>query len=341
MKYGRILEFLLGAFFIVSATAKALDLPAFGVQVRAYGVLHDKDTILTVARLLTGVEATLGAALLSGVRLRGLTLGVTALMLVGFTGLIAYAWAFQGLKDCGCFGKYVQTGPGTSILKNLALLGMAAGAWWSLLRLRPGAEGEAAPAPPADAKPAMASYITGGIGALIVIFAWMAGAPVKDLTIPPPLPPGNDGAGPGKTGPFARFTWEHEGETINLGQGQWLVAMLSATCEHCQASVPILNEFSLTLEPPRVAAIMMGTPEEMEEFRQLTQPLFPTLAIDALGFLEMIGKHPPRFYLVNDGASARYLDMPDDDLDVTLEQLAMLAHGQTHDGATVIPWSGA
>lgn len=320
MKYGRILEFLLGALFIASAAAKALDIPAFALQVRFYGLLQEKETILTVARFVIAFEAALGTALLAGIRLYGLTFLITGITLLVFIRLVAFAWAFEGLEDCGCFGKFVKLTPGATIVKNIVLLGMTAGAWWGLRTKPPAIEGEAGPAPPIKAKPGMAGYATGAVGALVVVIAWMAGA---SATAPSP-PAGTDSQ---STGPFSRFKWEHEGERIDLGQGEWLVAMLSATCEHCQASVPALNEFSLTLEPPRVASIMMGAPDEMEKFRQLTQPLFPTLAVDTLEFLELIGKYPPRFYIVANGSPVRHLDMPEDAKDVSLDQLVELARG--------------
>jgi hypothetical protein len=124
-------------------------------------------------------------------------------------------------------------------------------------------------------------------------------------------------------GPLASYSFEFEGQTIDLGTGEYLVAMLSATCEHCQAAVEVLNTLASQPGAPRIVALMLGNEQEMDEFRTVTSPEFPNHAIDALQFMNLIGNEPPRFYIVRDGKEQSHLDV----LDPTPDDLLRLVHG--------------
>lgn len=113
----------------------------------------------------------------------------------------------------------------------------------------------------------------------------------------------DDGAGGearAEAGPLKKFTVEADGEMYNLGEGEYLVAMLSATCEHCQASVPNLNEIAASDLPPLVG-LMEGSEEQIQEFREMTMPLFPTQGVKTLDFFQFIDTAPPRLIYDRDG----------------------------------------
>ncbi len=302
MKYLRTIEILLGAVFIFSAVTKALDLYSFAVQVSYYGVVRDPNLVRTVANTMVCVEAAFGVALLAGLRLRGLVLLATAGLLVGFSALIAYAWAFKGLKDCGCFGAYIKMGPGVSIGKNIVLLALVGGGLYLLMKKRD--DSGAQP----DRGPSRMGWALGALGIAIVAVSAAFGKPAPAET------PANTASA---DRPFAAYLVETEGATIDLGKGDYLVAMLSATCEHCQAAVAVLNDLAAEPDMLPIVSLMLGTEEEMMDFESLTDPQFPTQVIDALQFMNLIGTEPPRFYLVRDGAARAHTDI----LDPTLEDL--------------------
>ncbi|MBX7254775.1 MAG: hypothetical protein K1Y02_00340 [Candidatus Hydrogenedentes bacterium] len=302
MKYLRAIEILLGAVFIFSAVTKALDLHAFAVQVSYYGVVREPTLVPLVANTMVCVEMAFGTALLMGLRLRGLVLLATGGLLVGFTALIAYAWAFKGLKDCGCFGAYIKMGPGVSIGKNVVLLAMVVAGLIPLLKKRETSEG------PTRLGPTRVGYALGVLGVVVVAVSAAFGKPAPES--PPTKPTSADK-------PFAAYVIEDEGMTYDLGKDEYLVAMLSATCEHCQAAVAVLNELAEQPDALPIVSLMLGTEEEMEEFRTLTDPHFPLKAIEALQFMSLIGTEPPRFYVIRDGASLAQTDI----LDPTLEDL--------------------
>lgn len=112
--------------------------------------------------------------------------------------------------------------------------------------------------------------------------------------------------------PFQKFSIEIGGVEQNLGEGQFLVAMLSATCGHCRDSVPFLNDLALIPELPTLVSLILGSEQELEEFRLVTQPEFPTKIVQPLEFFEFIENAPPRLALVQDGHPVRYWDWEDE-----------------------------
>jgi len=107
-------------------------------------------------------------------------------------------------------------------------------------------------------------------------------------------------------GPFSRYTVATDAGKLVLGQGEYLVALLSMSCEHCMASVPQLNEFvDVIPDIPIVALCWEPTEGALEEFAALSGPLFPmhSLGDNFMEFAALIGNAPPRLSYVRDGVA--------------------------------------
>ena len=107
--------------------------------------------------------------------------------------------------------------------------------------------------------------------------------------------------------PLAEFAFEEDGMLYDLSQGEYLVALLSMGCEHCQAAVVDLNAFVMATEDPVVVALCFEEGvDTIESFRALTQPLFPLYSVgDRIRkFYSLVGEGqvPPRFLAIRDGA---------------------------------------
>jgi uncharacterized membrane protein YphA (DoxX/SURF4 family) len=135
------LRVILGGLFILAAYLKLQDSwRLFAMDIAAYEVLPTEGPWLElVARTLPWFELALGVWLISGVWLR-VSAAVSALMMVGFIGLMTLAQV-KGLSiDCGCFG------PGEKIswitmLRDGSLMGAAlALAAWSYLERKKGSD---------------------------------------------------------------------------------------------------------------------------------------------------------------------------------------------------------
>jgi len=294
-KVARWTEIAIGLFFLISAAAKAIDMDAFGVQISAYNVVKDAQAIRGASYFALILETAFGAALLGGMRVRGLVHLASGVMILVYSTLIGYAWVFEGLTDCGCLGTWVTMGPAASLSKNIVLLGALGFAWL-------GGGGKAVN--PANMT---SRYAAAFVAASVLILAG-AGIVMR----------GNDGAKPNPTvpsdgaRPYAQFVFDAEGQHFDLGAGEHLVAMLNATCEHCRASVPALNKLLETPGLPPMVALMMGSEEEFAVFQAQTSPLFSAHLIEPLTFMEFIGSSPPRLSYIRDGVGVQHWDWEDE-----------------------------
>lgn len=288
----RILDTIIGITFIAGAALKALDMPAFFLVIAQYHVIDAQSSIVLAGWSALIIETAVGAALLASARFGGVTHLVGNLMLLVFTGLIIYAWAFHDLADCGCFGGFLTMSPAVSVLKNVVMIAMLCTAWFM----------HKGQAPYEWPKLGVAGAVV-GVAAVFLSIGY--GQQQEQIAREAQVALSEEDVDADR--PFAKFVFEIDGETINLGEGEYLVAALSATCDHCMATVPQLNELSLFPELPKVVALMLGDPGEMETFRSLTSPEFPHVSIDNFMFIEL-ANIPPRFHYVVDGVGIQHWD---------------------------------
>ncbi|WP_235737844.1 DoxX family protein [Nocardioides alcanivorans] len=99
---GTVLRLVTGGVWIVAGAMKLPD-PAASVRaVRAYDLLPEA-IVPTVGHLLPVLEVAVGACLILGLLVRGMSV-ISALLFLAFIIGIASAWS-RGLQiDCGCFG---------------------------------------------------------------------------------------------------------------------------------------------------------------------------------------------------------------------------------------------
>lgn len=285
-RFAQYLEIALGVFFLFSAGAKAMNIEGFAVSISAYGVIKAPVLVNFAAYVTLFLETAIGASLAAGRTFKGLTHAAAIGLTVVFTGLILYAWQVKGLEDCGCFGDYVKMGPAASILKNIVLVGLLAAAWAG------NRVGYAEPLAPLKAWRAGLAAI-GIIAVAGIALTQNRPDPARTATI-------RAGTAPSE-GAFANYAFETEAGTVDLGDGEYLAALLSATCSHCMDSVPLLNELNAAEDLPDVLGLMLGQPNEIHDFEFLTEPNFPLFGIPSLQFMEHIDTAPPRLVHVRDG----------------------------------------
>lgn len=300
MRVARLLEIAVGLVFVVGAAMKADNIPGFAAGIRSYRVFYDPNLLYSLAILTVAVETMLGASLVAGVRLRGFVHGLGVALLVFFSAMIAYAWAAYGLEDCGCFGDYVKMGPGFSIVKNIVMMAMLIVPWVAWSR---------------DSRHTQRPLARPIPGIAISVLAIALVASVAAFGGKGPTAPGNpNGADAPASDPQSTPTGEYSGirvtdnvDTYDLGAGTYLVAVMSATCDHCKASVEPLNNLLAIPTTPPIVGLMMGEPDELERFRFETAPMFPTQLVDTMLWLKLLGDaaEPPRFVLIRDGAPVK------------------------------------
>ena len=128
----RLCAILIGLVFLASGLLKLLDPVGTGLIVSEYfkffhlGFLQG--TAKALGMVLSLVEATTGAALISGV-FRKTTAVITSVLVVFFTIVTLILWIANPEMDCGCFGEAIHLSHGQTLLKNVVLLALAAAAF--------------------------------------------------------------------------------------------------------------------------------------------------------------------------------------------------------------------
>ena len=334
-----------GAVFLASAVLKAVAPVDFAVQVSYYGVVRAPWVVLAAAHATILLEALVGGLLVPASPWRRAA-GWTALaLLVGFTALIGYAWAFRGLEDCGCFGKFVRITPGWSIVKNGALAAMVAPVllWGGDARRGGGGVRESSLSRRWGAV-ATAAAIAVSVGAVaLAMTVRESGAARRDVvgrrssqTAPAETSETGQVALAKKTGRLPsnrdplRGRFETPNGSVDLTSGTHLVAMLSESCDHCAETVRRLNELTKNPDMPVLVGYVLGDADSLQRFCETNRPSFATRFLPPLEFLPLVGAAPPRLLLTHEGRRVAFWDgMPPEPVDI-LEALLDAQAAQVH-----------
>ncbi len=294
----RGLEIYIGLYFIAGAIPKALDIDKFAVQLSAYKVIESPFWLMASALFTLFVEMALGIALLLKLRLKGLTLVALQGLLIFFTALILYAWRVHGLEDCGCFPVF-RMPPEVSMVKNILMFLAGCYMGWRFFFVPLYKSDVAAPAfilPPRARAPLRGTIKTGltaAVACIAVAHAWQA----MDRSVF-----ANGHAD--ERGLFAQFDLYLEEGHFNLGEGLYLVPIISMTCAECLEKSPHLNDLVMLPDvPPMVALCYEDQPGDMESFRAMVMPQFAlhSLGNRTLMYYTLIGEEPFRLSLVQNG----------------------------------------
>jgi hypothetical protein len=285
IKAARGLEIAIGLFFLVTAGMKAIDINWFAASIKMYNVVPDSGFVPSAYITLIS-ETLIGAGLVAGIRLRGLVQGYAVALTLVFTGLIIYAWKVHGLEDCGCFGKGVPIGPEESIAKNAALIGLILWSWWAL-RDEISIGGRAAEAGPI-------AQLVAIVGLTAVVGIWAYGNFFKEADPEIVKQPEN-------SDDKITFEFTTNNKNYDLSTGDYLLVFLNTTCEHCIASMPVLNIISDADELPEMVGLMQGTSDDLDDFILETEPRFTTQLIDVMQFTKLVPNAPPWLVYVKDG----------------------------------------
>lgn len=112
-------SFIVGLLFVVSAIAKACDAAAFAETIVQYGFPR----FSFLSPLIIMAEFLIGCLLMLRVELR-CTVPLASAMVFFFTIMYTYALVFEGIEDCGCFGRFhaLDTRPLFLYIRNAVLL---------------------------------------------------------------------------------------------------------------------------------------------------------------------------------------------------------------------------
>lgn len=121
----RLVQVLLGLFFIFSGCTKGIDPMGTGLKIMEYlglwGMTVDLSLATYLAVGLNVLEALLGTFLLLGIGRRWTPIA-TLILMVPMTCLTLYIYVASPVADCGCFGDALKISNGATFWKNVVLL---------------------------------------------------------------------------------------------------------------------------------------------------------------------------------------------------------------------------
>lgn len=121
----RLVQVLVGLFFIFSGCTKGIDPMGTGLKIMEYlGLAGQSIDLLLATYLAVGLnvlEALLGTFLLLGIGRRWTPIA-TLILMVPMTCLTLYIYIANPVADCGCFGDALKISNGATFWKNVVLL---------------------------------------------------------------------------------------------------------------------------------------------------------------------------------------------------------------------------
>lgn len=310
-----IVRMLLGLLFIASAIMKLLSIDTFQTYVLSFDIIGFTLTEIA-ARLLIAAELVVGALLLLKIHYR-LGWWAAALMTAGFTLFLGYVLLFRQDSNCHCFGDIIEVQPLHSVFKNVGILLLLAFSYrvgdkhLAFFKKEVGTEEEPrqkltfglTDAP--FRRPYLRwSRIVIGVGAFVAAFVLFPPNAIysklfsKDNLVSTPV---FDKAYADSSF-YLRLNdirYDAQNDTVtftvdttrlDIDQGNYLVAVVSAGCKYCKQSFELLNEIVGHHKVPtdRVKVLIWsGDYEQCARFMRITKcyqfeyhRIHPLLAID-------------------------------------------------------------
>lgn len=286
----RLIEVIIGAVLLMAGLLKAYQPLDFIQQITDYRIVTAPTPVKLIAWLTIAVECALGTALIVGYQ-RRLMIPVTVGLFLIFLAALGWAWSTGATTDCGCFGSWVKRTPAQAFLEDLLLL-FATGAAWMLTRH----------------EPVRFRPLRLGVVATAVIAGLAMTAVASNSQRQSNDPVARLQAQAAQDSPFKNLVVS--GLTTDVLRGLHLVALIDTGCEHCQASIPALNQLSAQLNgSPSLAALCSNKEQEVTQFQQKFSAQFPIGRISHDDFLRLFERgQPPRIFLLRDSAVVKIWD---------------------------------
>ena len=269
-----ILQFFLAATFLFSAYTKAIAPGFFEILLEQQGLVPNRLIGAWATRAIIALEIWLGLGLLLPYYSRFL-LRFSFWLLVAFSLHLGYLVFLGDTSNCGCFGEMISMTPLASLGKNAILLVVNG----FLLRYK--------------YKFGKKSWLTWALLPALfaaAVFVWPIQTEPDEVVSKLPA-------------------FENTSD-IDFTTGNYLVAVLNLSCEHCQEAAQELAELQRAgAQLPQIVALFFEEGDTtVAEFNSITNSDYPYQMIDVNTFFDLIGSAPPRVYWVKNGKMMQFWD---------------------------------
>ncbi len=313
--------FVSGIIFIFAGIVKLFPINSFEFQMVTQGQANYAIAPY-LSRLIIGFEILLGIGLLQRFWLKQIIIPASVLLLAVFSLYLGIK-IFQGGSpdNCGCFGQILPMSNTAALIKNLILIVLILFAYKKIETDIPG----------------KLLYIV--IPAVCIYAFLFIAFPVKKYVVPnvlavPPVVKDTlkivSSAAEFVTKkipdvpekkvkkdstrvirviektvsvytPFSVFTTLDGSKTVDLNDGEKIVAILSLDCDHCIAAAKCLSELYKKGKIPKVYALFLGEENQVNPFFEQTGYAFPYIILPPEKFFPLLEQNPPRIVYLNNG----------------------------------------
>jgi hypothetical protein len=303
-KLSIFLSSVLGLLFIFSAYIKIYPIEPFEYSFVELGSGWKASVFL--ARGIIALEFICGFLLLFNLWLKRFTIPLVIAVLLIFTGYLTLQLIKVGnTGNCGCFGSALPMTPVQGILKNIAMLIIAAVIYYQ----HPGFE----------------RRWTRPLAILLIL---------TSIALPFILNPVD----------FQTSSNNYSGELnykldldilyddvnnpppkVELREGKWVITFFSLTCEHCRMAAKKMHLFKKRNPSLPIHMVLNGDEEDLKPFFEDTRAdnVSWSMYIGAENFMKLSGPHLPQIFWVNNSAvenKTNYMILGQDEVEQWLKQ---------------------
>jgi len=265
-----IYSLISGLLFLISSTAKAIDISVFSKVIIQYGF----ENLQFLSPLIILTEVSVGFLLIFQIWQKWSAFFGAALV-VCFTMIYAYGVVFKGIEDCGCFGTItmLNTSPSVTFIRNAILLYLLLSVWIK-----------------GENKNHFNQWIALTVLIFMSLIAFMSG-----YTYP-------------KIGKMMKSK-EHIAQTIENAvlkdfittskDSTYLVFVFTYNCPHCLNSIANLKEYERSGIVDKVIGLALGDSVIEKKFTEIFQPNF-TIKNYSKELLRLTNSFPTTYYVRND-----------------------------------------
>jgi hypothetical protein len=231
---------------VVAAFSKAADPALFAEQITAHRVTPPAWSPL-LAYGFIAAELVLGAALIAFVAPR-VAFSLNILLMLGFIGVTAWAWAHGSIKECGCFGRLLDRGPRDVIIEDAIVIAA------SIVGFRL--------AKPARTRSGQWTLFAALLVPAIALTGFGGTLPIDGIVV---------GIRPGTNLTDMAIA----GLPTGIDEGSVLLALVGPDCAPCDDGTPRLKAIVAEKIVPSVIAACPGDAAEAQRWRLEHLPNFP------------------------------------------------------------------
>ena len=265
-----IYSLISGLIFLISGTAKAIDISVFSNVITQYGFEY----LQFISPLIILAEVSVGLLLVFQVWQKWSAF-FGAVLVAGFTIVYTYGIVFKGIEDCGCFGKItvLNTSPVITFLRNAILLYLLVAVW------RKG-----------ENKNHLDNRIIFTALIFMCLVAFMAGYTYPKV---------------GKKAKLKEYSVQAIENTVlkdfitTSKDSTYLIFAFTYTCPHCLNSMANLKEYEQSGVVDKVIGLALGDSIIEKQFAEIFKPNF-TIKNYSKELLRLTNNFPMAYYVRND-----------------------------------------